>query len=237
MYGYLAGARTLGTDHAATGRTIDRMTGHTKQARRISAPSWRDPRLLLGVLVVLISTIVGARAFAAQDDTARYWAARSDVTVGSEVDKDDFTAVSAHLSKDAESQYMRVEHELPADFDEMVWAHDVEAGALIDVGSLVLAEEKPAGELPLKVALGSAPADLRAGQRVDVWVGPGPGDPVEDGSKRVLSKVRVLSTGSADRTKSGSLDRTVLVAAGEGELNDKTLSAVSAGHVTLVRVP
>ena len=38
-------------------------------AKRLQRPSWRDARLLVGVVLVLLGTVLGARLIAAADDT------------------------------------------------------------------------------------------------------------------------------------------------------------------------
>lgn len=213
-----------------------------KAAQRIAVHPWRDPRLLLGVMLVLLSTVIGAKVFAAQDDTVAYWSVRDSVTAGERVSRDDLMSTRVRLGSSTAERYVSVSDELPARMDELVWGRDLVAGSLVDQSALVVEAERAAGELPLNVASGSYPIDLRAGDHVDVWVGPGPGEPSEEKSTRVLRTVRVLSTGDDSTAVGGSLARTILVAiAEEGRaeegLAETTLSAISAGHVTLVRVP
>lgn len=213
-----------------------------KAAQRISVHPWRDPRLLLGIMLVLLSTVIGAKLFAAQDDTVAYWSLRDSVTAGDPVSRDDLTSTRVRLGSSTSGHYVRVSDEFPARIDELVWGRDLEPGSLVDKTALVVEAERAAGELPLNVAGGSFPVDLRSGDHVDVWVGPGPGEPAQEKSIRVLSTVRVLSTGDESTAVGGSLARTILVAIpeealAEERLAETTLSAISAGHVTLVRVP
>lgn len=208
-----------------------------KTAQRITVHPWRDPRLLLGIMLVLLSTVVGAKVFAARDDTVAYWSVRTSVAAGDEVKHEDLMVTRVRLGSAASDSYVSVDDEFPAEIGQLSWARDVSAGALLDESALVVDDEQTGGELPLNVASGSYPLDLRRGDSVDVWVGPGPGQPTEDKSVLVLQAARVLSTGGGSTAIGGSLARTILVGVDEGELADKTLSAISAGHVTLVRVP
>lgn len=208
-----------------------------KAAQRIAVHPWRDPRLLLGIMLVLLSTVVGTRVFAARDDTVAYWSVRSTVVAGDAVARDDLVSTRVRLGSASRDGYLRVDEELPAAIGELTWARDVIAGALVEHSALVVDGEQPAGELPLNVASGSYPLDLRSGETVDVWVGPGPGEPTEDKSELVLHAARVVSTGGDATAIGGSLARTILVGVTEGQLAGTTLSAISAGHVTLVRVP
>lgn len=213
-----------------------------KAAQRISVHPWRDPRLLLGIMLVLLSTVIGAKVFAAQDDTVAYWSVRDSVAAGDRVKRGDLTSTRVGLDSSTGDHYVRVSDELPAMMNELVWGRDLGSGSLVDQSALVVEAERAAGELPLNVAGGSFPIDLRSGDRVDVWVGPGPGEPSEEKSARVLKAVRVLSTGDDSSAVAGSSARTILVAIpevtpAETGLAETTLSAISAGHVTLVRVP
>ena len=48
-------------------------------AQRLRIKPWRDPRLLIGVMLILGATILGARLAAAGDDTIECWALASSV--------------------------------------------------------------------------------------------------------------------------------------------------------------
>ena len=208
-----------------------------RAAQRIAAHPWRDPRLLLGIMLVLLSTVVGAKLFEAQDDTVAYWSVRASVVAGESVQRDDLVSTRVRLGSATRGSYIQVKDEFPARISDLVWARDVSAGSLLEGSALIVDGEQAAGELPLNVASGAYPLDLRGGESVDVWVGPGPGEPAEDKSTLVLRAARVLSTGGDASAVGGSLARTILVGVADGMLADKTLSAISAGHVTLVRVP
>jgi hypothetical protein len=90
-------------------------------------------------------------------------------------------------------------------------------------------------QLPLTIASGAAPADLSRGDRVDVWVGPGPGDDAGQDAERVLRDVRVVSSGGSGTVR-GAPSRTVVVDVPDAELTGSVVSTVAAGHVTMVRV-
>lgn len=168
-----------------------------KPGTRVSIHPWRDPRLLLGIMLVLLSTVVGAKVFAAQDSTIAYWSVASSVVVGDQVNRDDLVQTRVRLASAPASHYVRVSEELPGRFGDLVWARSVEGGALLERSALAPAGARPAAELPLSVPNGAYPLDLRTGDKVDVWVGPGQGQPKSDASELVLKAARVLSTGGA----------------------------------------
>jgi hypothetical protein len=192
--------------------------------------------LVLGVLLVLGATVLGARLAAAGDDRVEYWAVRSDVTAGDVVSQDDLRPTRVRLSDATAHSYLRTDEEFDAPLEELVWAHPVPQGSLVGKGSLVARSTTSRGQLPLSVTQGAAPGDLSRGDLVDVWVGPGPGDEPAAKAVRVLEAVRVLQTGGDGAAQGGSLAQTVLVDVDEARLGADVISTVAAGHVTLVRV-
>ena len=202
---------------------------------RLEHQPWRDPRLILGVLLVLVSTVLGAAAIAAAGSSTGYWAVRSEVRAGDPVKRADLVRAEAHLPDDAARHLMATDEALPARLDDLIWARDVGDGALVTRAALADRRSENVTELPLTVVSGAAPADLQRGDRVDVWVGPGPGDDASQKSVRVLQDVRVVSSGGSVSGQDG-LSRTVLVEVSEAELSGSVVSTVAAGHVTMVRI-
>jgi hypothetical protein len=211
-------------------------SGSASTAQRLRVRPWRDPRLLIGVLLVLGATVLGARIVAAQDDTTEYWAVRSSVVPGDRVTADSLRATRVRLSAGTAGNYLRVDEEFAAPLDDLVWAHGVAAGSLVDRNALVRRSTATHSQLPLSIAEGAAPDDLSRGDLVDVWVGPGPGDEPDAKALRVLESVRVVQSGDDSAALGGSPARTVLVDVDDSELHGSVVSTVAAGHVTLIRV-
>lgn len=188
-------------------------------------------------MLILVATVTGAKVYTAQDDTTTYWSLGAAVTVGDQVTPDDLVPVRAHLSSAVASSYLAAENALPARLADLVWTRDVAAGALLERSALAVATTRDSVGLPLNVANGSFPAGIGRGDRVDVWVGPAPGQPEAEGAARVLAAVRVESAGGGDVAASGAASRTIMVSVAEADLTPDAMSAVSARHVTLVRLP
>jgi hypothetical protein len=203
-------------------------------APRLRRQPWTDPRLLLGLLLVLGSTVLGASVVEAADDTRGYWALARDVAPGDPVREDDLVESRARVPDEAADSLLPTDDALPGRTESLRWGRAVPAGALVDRASLVAEGAVGAAELPLSVALGAAPDDLRGGERVDVWVGPSPEDATGGASdaRLVLSGVTVVGTGSV-RGAGGA--RTVLVDVAEEDLDGDTVAALTARHVTIVR--
>lgn len=197
---------------------------------------WRDPRLILGALLVLVATVLGARLVAAGDDRVEYWSIDTTATPGDAVSPDDLRPAKVRLPSSSAHSYVRTDEEFEAPLDELVWAHPLTPGSLVGKDSLVVRSSASRGQLPLNVASGAAPSDLAKGDVVDVWVGPGPGDDAGGQAVRVLEGVRVLGSGDEGSTSGGSLAQTVLVDVDESRLDTDVVSTVATGHVTLVRI-
>lgn len=207
-----------------------------RAAQRLRIRPWRDPRLLIGLLLVLGATVGGARLAAASDDTVEYWSVRSTVAPGDPVTKDSLQMTRVRLSSATADSYLRTDEEFAAPLDELVWAHGVAEGSLVAKQALVPRDSATRSQLPLNVAEGAAPADLDRGDLVDVWVGPGPGDEPAAKARLVLESVRVVESGDDAAALNGSLAQTVLVDVDQAQLKGSVVSTVAAGHVTLVRV-
>ncbi len=129
-------------------------------ARRTSRAWWRDTRVLAGVVLIVVSMLVGARLLSGGDDTVTAWQATRDLAPGAVVSPGDVVAVA-----------------IPAAL----------AGAYAEGSGLPTSPlDRPllAGEIlpaPIDAAVGDArwvtvpveplhaPVDLAPGERVDVW--------------------------------------------------------------------
>jgi SAF domain len=132
------------------------------QPRRVRPPRWLDLRLVLGVLLVLGSVLVGARAFTAADATVPVWAATADLAPGTVLAQDDLVAVSVRLDDVARSYLAGSTR--PAG---RVLARAVRAGELVPRSALDQPSERVQVALPVQA--GFVPPSLDRGQLVDVY--------------------------------------------------------------------
>jgi hypothetical protein len=151
---------------AAAGRAA-----RTPTAPRVTRPSWRDPRLIIGLLLVLAS-IAGVTALVGSlEKTTEVLAARTELHVGAELGADDFSTVSVRLGS-LQKAYLQAEAGLPP---EAVATRLIRPGELVPAAAVGTPDEldrKPVG-LPVEDPL---PDGTAAGSRVDVWIAlPGPG--------------------------------------------------------------
>ena len=188
---------------------------------------------MLGVLLVLAATVLGASVVAAGDHTEAYWALAVDVRSGDLVERGDLVETRARVDDAVARSLLRTDDELPAELGALTWSRDGSEGALVDRALLARPGGGAQTQLPLVVRLGAAPDDLRRGESVDVWVGPSPEDSGSgEDAYLVLRGVTVVDTGSV-RGAGGA--RTVLVDVTDTELAGDVVAALTARHVTLVR--
>jgi hypothetical protein len=176
--------------------------------------------------------VAGGFALAAADHTVSYWSTRASVHEGDIVTRSDFTSVQAKVPKRTAETLIRTNAALPHRMGRMVWARSLRAGTLISRGDLT--SRSNVVELPVTVPAGGAPAHLRTGDLVDVWVSTGDGETATKAAK-MLSRARVVS-----RANSGGFDggpaTTVVVDAASARVDGALVAALSNGRVTLVRV-
>ena len=132
---------------------------------RLRKPSWKDPRLLVGLLLVLASIAAVTAVVGSADQTTGVYAARADIPVGAVVTSADLTVVAVRLD-DLQLAYLGVDEGVPED---AVATHLLRAGELVPRAALGAADEldrKPVG-LTIDDPL---PAGTATGSRVDVWV-------------------------------------------------------------------
>ncbi|HKJ12589.1 MAG TPA: SAF domain-containing protein [Ornithinimicrobium sp.] len=135
------------------------------QATRLRRPSWRDARLLVGVLLVLLSVLTGAWVIAAADDTTGVYAATGPLLPGQEVRESDVTVVSVHLDETAAAYTDASGGLRPGTYA----LRAVAEGELIPAAALGSARE--AQDKTVAVPLDpAASASLKVGAIVDVWV-------------------------------------------------------------------
>ena len=137
----------------------------TPAAQRLRRPSWRDSRLLLGVLLVLASTAVGAWVMSRADDRVPMYAARSGLVPGQPLSADDVVRVDVLLG-DAAADYVSAEQDVAPDLFVL---REVRAGELIPRTALGTRERATHQPVALQVDATSA-STLRAGSVVDVYV-------------------------------------------------------------------
>lgn len=131
-------------------------------------PGWRDPRLWIGVALVAISVVVGARLLAAADESVAVWVAASDLAAGDELTADDLEARRVRFVDEADlDRYVAADQPLPGDARLL---RGVGAGELLPRAALGSADEAGILQLPIAVEPALVPDSVRPGSVVSVYV-------------------------------------------------------------------
>lgn len=132
---------------------------------RLKKPSWKDPRLLVGILLVLASVVGVISLLGAADQTTEAFSAREPIAVGEMLTADKLNRVKVRLG-DVEQHYLTPESGLA---EGLVAVQRIGKDQLLpreSLGRLDALDRKPVA-VTIDEAL---PGQAVAGSRVDVWV-------------------------------------------------------------------
>ena len=215
------------------------------RAGRLASPGWLDGRLVVGVLLVLVSVVVGARVLSSADRSTLVYAVTKDLAAGSVLDADDLEQVRVRLLDNAE-EYVAA-GDPPVGY---VVRRGLGRGELLPRQALALPrEDVDYREVTVPIDVGHLPPGLSAGSQVDVWMTPesvgkpGAGAPSDGtaapgpaGAQLVLQGVTVLAVQADGGAFSGSTTIPVVLQVRPREVSS-LVSAMSLGRIDVVRVP
>jgi hypothetical protein len=215
----------------------------TPTAQRLRRPSWRDSRLLFGLLLVLASTAVGAWVMSRADDRVPMYAARSALVAGQVLSAEDVVRVDVQLG-DTADDYVSARGDLPPGSFVL---REVRAGELVPRTALGTREQAGTQPVALQVDATSA-STLRAGSVVDVYVNrpeepvSGPVGPVGSrplaGPELTLEAVTVVGLSEDDTVMGGAGDtRAVQVMVPRDQVQELVGDVDLGARITLVAVP
>lgn len=227
-------------------------TPASPRALRLATPGWLDGRLVLGVLLVLVSVVVGARVLSAADRSTLVYAVTKDLAAGSVLEADDLEQVRVRLFDNA-GQYVAA-GEPPLGY---VVRRGLGRGELLPRQALSLPDKDvDYREVTVPVEVGHLPPGLTADAQVDVWVTPTTTSddepaPVEGeapepgpdgtalelrGAQLVLQGVTVLAVQGDGGAFGGSTSVPVVLQVRPREVA-ALVSAMSLGRIDVVRLP
>lgn len=204
-------------------------------AVRLKAPSWRDGRLLVGILIVLASVVLGARVVAAAGRTVPVFVAVADLPTGHPVSASDVRSVRVHLAPGV-AGYLSARGGVPAG---TVLVRPVGAGELVPVAAVAGASavtRRPVA-VPVPAPL---PGGLRPGVGVDLWssakeVGTGAtgyAPPV-----RIAQAAEVYAVTAAGSGLGGAAGSSVQVLLDEGQVRSVLDALANGAKIALVPMP
>lgn len=189
---------------------------HPEPARRLARARWRDPQLAIGIALVVICAVVGARIISSADDTVPVLAAASTIGPGQElkpglVETRDVQIedVGLYLTGDVGTGY--------------VVTREVRRGELVPrsaVGKAVdLANGQVIRYVPIALPTAELPDGLVPGSAVDVWT------LSDGGANRLLARAQVsaVAGGSSGALGVEGSSATVTLAVSAGTASHKKL--------------
>ena len=207
-------------------------------ALRSRRPGWRNPRLLLGLLLVAGSVVAGARVVGAADDTVPVWAVARDLPAGATVAGGDLEQRRVRFPDTAAARgYLSGAEAVP---EGTVLNRPVAAGDLLPRAAVAAEQASDLVEVPLSVVSDDLPATVRQGSVVDVWVTPQVGT-VDDATRvraeRVLSDVTVVAVPGASDSIAPQTTRQVIVGVPADRVADlpAALGGLADGRVVVAR--
>lgn len=138
-------------------------------ATRLRRPSWRDPRLVVGLLLVAASVAAGSWVVTAAQASTPVWVARGTLTPGTPLTAEHVVVAEVRLVGEQRAAYLDATQPLPAD---RVVLRTVSDGELVPLSALGAREDLDVHPVALTVAdPGSA---VTEGAVVDLWFIPSP---------------------------------------------------------------
>ncbi|MCW2606555.1 MAG: hypothetical protein JWO60_1248 [Frankiales bacterium] len=219
------------------------------KANRLASPSWLDTRLVLGVLLVLVSVVVGARVLSSASTTQAVLVAKRDLPAGATLTAEDLEVEEVRLDEEQTRRLLRA----PDGENRYVGSvvrRPVDAGEFVPLTALRVAAETEDRQFTLNVEVGHFPPGLAPGDVVDVYVTPvtdgsmpqatpspaGPTQLSATGSRQVLGGVVVESAKLPEGgLGGGSTSLPVVLNLARTDVL-KMVTAVAQGRIDLVRV-
>lgn len=201
----------------------------TPTASRIQRARWLDPKLVVGVLFVLLSVVVGAKVVAEADDSVPVWQLTHDLGQGSTLTSGDLVRRDVRLPGGA-GDYVVATGEMPVGY---VLVRPVGHDELLPRRAVARAQDATLRRLSIEVDQVTADG-LEAGSVVDVYVVPEAAGTQAALSAEVLTDVTVAAVardggGLGASTRAGGV--TLLVAPDDAR---RVLDAQSRGTVQLL---
>ncbi len=201
-------------------------------AARLRKPSWRDPRLLIGLLLVVASVVSVVALVGAADSTIEVYAAKESISVGQKVTVDSLVKVRVRLG-DAEGAYLVGSAEVPADVVALRLLPKGELVARSLLGRADALDRKPAA-LTIDQPL---PKDAVVGSRVDVWVSLPDAHNGFAEAKKMLTGAEIAELTQASTALGGSKSTQLQVLVSESELPPLLSALANKAKVAVVWNP
>lgn len=205
----------------------------TPRAARLPRARWLDPRLLLGVLLVLFSVALGAKVVSEADERVQVWSVTRDLGADTLLSGDDIEVTAVRLDGSARHYVAATE-----DPEGLVLARAVGEGELLPVSAVASPEASVQRRIVIEVDRVGV-AGLSKGQVVDLYAvrETGAGEPAS-APELVLAEVTVAEDVRSGASGFGGGGSTAGVALMVDKADvAKVIGAADGGSVYVVQVP
>lgn len=200
-------------------------------ATRIQRRWWADSRVILGVVLLLVCTLIGARVVTMSSDEVEVWQVQRDLAAGAVLAAADLAPVG--VDPQLAETYVPI-----TQTPQQPLARDIRAGELLSAASVAGEVARDVRWVTLPIEPLHAPADLAPGDRVDVWATPDQSRTLDATGvttpELVLAGALVAGIDIDARGFAG--DYGVVIEVTPDQAPD-LLAAVRGGLIDLVRVP
>ncbi len=203
------------------------------RAARLPRARWLDARLLIGLLLVLLSVVLGARAFAAADHRVQVWSATRDLGSDTPLGRDVLTPRSVNLDSST-ARYLAASE----DPTGMVLTRPVGRGELVPVAAVGRTQDAGRRKIVIEVDR-SGVTGLPKGRVVDLYAVRDAGSGASPApAQLVLAGVTVAEdVRSASGAFGGSGAQVGVALLVDTAQVPAVIDAVARGTVYLVQVP
>lgn len=228
---------TISSTPTSTSSSTPSSPTRASLATRARTPGWRDPRIVVGVVIVAASVLLGARLMASADDTVGVWAVERDLPEGASLGTAQLERREVRFREPADAdRYVAATSDLPEDAR---LGRPMGAGELLPRSALASGSEPKLIEVPVSVAVNDVPATVRPGSVVDVWVSAktaATGEAVTS-ALRVFDDVVVVSVPRSAGSLAPESTRQVIIGVepDQADVLAKALGSTATGHVVITR--
>lgn len=138
--------------------------GATAAMMRLRTPRWKDPRLIVGIVLVVASVLMGAGLVSRMSETTPVLIARSAVVPGDSLESADLVAVDLRLADQTE-HYVGTLEAIP---DGAVATRTIQPGELVPMSAVGQSDDVPLR--PVVIPVDAAVAEsVVPGATVELW--------------------------------------------------------------------
>ncbi|MCX0276102.1 hypothetical protein NLM24_36635 [Nocardia zapadnayensis] len=200
-----------------------------RPADRLRAPRLRDPRLVIGALLVLLSVLGTWFVVTRVADTTTVWAAARPLVPGGVLVPDDLVATEIRMSGDP-GVYLSADAAIPEGATVLA---AVAPGELVPASQLG-SPDQLAGRVVALAVPDALPAAVRPGGAVDVWATDPEADPVDP--REVLTAVDVIAV-DRETGDFSTGDQVIEIFVPNSRLGDVMRALAEDHRISVVAVP